>query len=117
MLAIDCEMDQIRPTFGGVVGGMNIPCKVSVVNDLGIVILDTLIKPSLNGVDLDNLSKVEGYKSLIAIHGIKSEWLADAPSFWSVREHIMELCGKVQETNSSEGTPESSKDVLEGSPL
>ena len=68
-LAIDCEMDQIRSEFG--VLGQNIPCKVSVVNAEGQIVLDTLIKPSLCGQDIDDITRVEGFKSLHMIHGIK----------------------------------------------
>ena len=97
-LAIDCEMDQIRTTENGmVICGTNIPCKVSIVNAEGIVVLDTLIKPSYHGVDIADITQVPGYKCLDSIHGINPEWLVDAPSFSDVREHIMELCGKLPE--------------------
>lgn len=58
------------------------------------MVLDTLIKPHVLGVDFDDVKKdLPGYKSLHSIHGIKTEWLNDAPSFESVRDHIMEICG------------------------
>jgi len=81
--------------------GVNIPCKVSVVNGQGVVVLDTLVKPSINGEDVEDIRKIDGYTSLYGIHGIKPEWLIDAPSFRSVREHIMELCGKVEQQQLS----------------
>ena len=87
-------MDQIRPEFG-VSAGQTIPCKVSIINEQGHIVLDTLVKPSLGGIDIEDVQEIEGFKSLKSIHGIPSEWLTDAPSFKDVREHIMELCGKV----------------------
>ena len=93
-LAIDCEMDQVRAEYSQTGIGMNITCKVSVVNELGEVVLDTLVKPHVGGVDYDNVVQdLPGYKSLACIHGIKPEWLSDAPTFESVKDQIMEICG------------------------
>lgn len=93
-LAIDCEMDQIRANIDGPVAltaysaqGQNIPIKVSLINCNGQIVLDTLIRPAC-GV------KCPGYKSLYRIHGIRKEWLEDAPSLDSVKAHIEELSGK-----------------------
>ena len=88
-------MDQIHiQGFGFYSGyGSNIPCKVSVINEQGLVILDTLVRPCVNGKDASDISQIKGHRSLWGIHGIKREWLEDAPSFDSVREHILELAG------------------------
>lgn len=37
------------------------------------------------------------------IHGIKPEWLEDAPTFDSVREHILELSGTKLSSKEDEG--------------
>ena len=56
--------------------------------------LDTLVKPHVGGVDYDDvLGDLPGYKSLRCIHGIQTEWLSDAPTFESVKDHILEICG------------------------
>ncbi len=44
---------------------------------------------------------MRGYKSLESIHGIKSEWLTDAPTLRSVKDHIEEICGKVLISDSN----------------
>lgn len=49
------------------------------VDDQGLVLLDTLVNP---GVPIDY--------SCIAIHGINKEWLTDAPSVESVRQAILD---------------------------
>lgn len=66
------------------------------MNEHGLIVLDTLIKPTVDGLD-ENEKDVEAmmnYKSQQSIHGIKTAWLNDAPTLQSVREHINELCGK-----------------------
>lgn len=103
-------MDQLHDCSSlHVFNGMNIPCKVSVVNAEGHVVLDTLIKPSVNGEDIADIAQYPGFRSLQHIHGIKPRWLEDAPSFASVREHIMELAGKEVELSDdhsqTEGSP------------
>lgn len=114
-LAIDCEMDQVRATFdenmhqpnngGGLMmyslQSQNIPIKVSIVNQDGQIVLDTLIRPCVNGHDYDDAKAVPGYRSLVKIHGIKKHWLSDAPTFDQVRAHIQEICGK-QEISQNE---------------
>ena len=93
-------MDQLRSDFSFTGSGLNIPCKVSIINEKGEIVLDTLIQPCVAGVNYPNVGDdLEGYKSLESIHGIKPEWLRDAPSFADVRDHIMELCGKKRPKN------------------
>ena len=53
--------------------------------------MDTLVKSRLVGVDWEDPTLITGYRSLEKIHGIKSEWLNDAPTFDEVQEHIMML--------------------------
>lgn len=112
-LAIDAEMDQIRPTVPNDSGegvpyyalpgmGQNIPIKVSVVDERGILVLDTLIRPCVNGIDYDGAEDVPGYKSLEKIHGIKPAWLKGAPTLAEVRDHINMLCGKKQRLSVNE---------------
>ena len=92
-MAIDCEMDHVRPEW--MVGqGSNIPCKVSIVNQEGFVVLDTLIKPFFEGQDI-NPEEHKNYHSLEKLHGIKTKWLSDAPTFTAVRDHILFLAGYV----------------------
>lgn len=45
---------------------------------------------------MENIEREFGdsYRSLEKIHGVKKEWLKDAPTIESIREHIFELCGK-----------------------
>ena len=81
--------------------GVNIPCKVSIINEEGVVVLDTLIRPCVDGADYSDVSEVPGgHRSMENIHGIKSQWLSDTPTFAGVREHVLELCGKAQENDS-----------------
>merc|ERR1711959_717917 len=99
-------MDQIRPTVqsdsgdGGAADytmpgmGQNIPIKVSVVDECGRLVLDSLIRPCVNGINFDSAEDVPGFKSLYKIHGIKAKWLKDAPTLAEVRDHINMLCGK-----------------------
>lgn len=98
-------MDQIRPTVPNDSGtgagyyalpgmGQNIPIKASVVDERGLLVLDTLIRPCVNGQNFDSAEDVPGYRSLKMIHGIKSDWLRDAPTLAEVRDHINMLCGK-----------------------
>lgn len=60
---------------------------MSLINSNGAIVLDTLIRPAL-GADQP------GYKSLYRIHGIRKEWLEDAPCLDTVKAHIEELSGK-----------------------
>ena len=74
---------------------MNVPCKVSIVNEEGLVVLDTLIRPSFNGQNIEKIDEIKPFlRSLTDIHGIKQSWLEDAPTIEQVRDHIFELCGK-----------------------
>ena len=72
-MAIDCEMNE------GIT--KNIVCKVTIVNELGEIVLDTLIQ--------QNESEIR--KSHVSIHGIENENLEDAPHFESVREHLIQI--------------------------
>ena len=83
-------MDRIK-TF---MNSMNIPNKVSVINEDGEVVLDTLVRPYVNGVDYQDVTQIAGHGSMESIHGVKAEWLSDAPTFQSVREHVLQLCGR-----------------------
>ena len=58
-------------------------CKVSVVDENGRILLDTLVNP-----------EVQITRSLERLHGIKKQWLNDAPTVTSVREHLRKVCGK-----------------------
>lgn len=89
---------------------------MSVINQDGIVVFDTLIQPCVDGINYPNPKKnLLGYKTLCNIHGIKSEWLEDAPTFESVRQHILELCGKL-ERNSDEDETQKDEVMQDGSP-
>ncbi|CDW76131.1 rna exonuclease 4 [Stylonychia lemnae] len=59
----------------------NIPCKVTIVNEFGEVILDTLVN--------DNGERI---RSCAMIHGIREYHLNDAPSRDPIYTHIMEIC-------------------------
>lgn len=65
-VAVDCEMDQSN--------GKNYICKISIVDEEGTILLDTLVNP-----------QVPITYSLYRIHGIKQEWLKTAPSLTSVK--------------------------------
>ena len=58
------------------------PCKVSIVNDKGEIILDTLIS------QLDEQGERRKLKREVWIHGINSIDIDDAPTFSEVRKHI-----------------------------
>ena len=51
-------MDQLRSEFGQITPGQNIPCKVSVINEKGHIVLDTLVKPSVSGVDVEDVREL-----------------------------------------------------------
>ena len=59
-VAVDCEMDRSLDS--------NALVKITVVDDAGRLILDTLVNP---GVPIT--------QSCFQIHGIRPEWLVDAP--------------------------------------
>lgn len=86
-VAIDCEMDHVKASGSSL--GHLMPCKVSIVNSTGEIVLDTLVKPLYQGIS--DAAQIPGYNSLDRLHGIKTEWLSDAPSFDEVNKHIMEL--------------------------
>ena len=56
--------------------------------------MDTLIQPCVNGQNFESTDEIQGYRSLEKIHGIKAEWLQDAPTLEEVKNHINMLCGK-----------------------
>lgn len=64
-MAVDCEMDQSDHK--------NYVCKVTLVDESGAILLDTLVNP-----------EVPITYSLYAIHGIRSEWLQTAPTLKEV---------------------------------
>lgn len=68
-VAIDCEMDQSDTT--------NAVCKISVVDEEGRLILDTLVNPEMPIT-----------RSLHRLHGVKTSWLSDAPTISAVRQHL-----------------------------
>ena len=74
-MAIDCEMDQCD--------NKSVVCKVSAVDEQGGILLDTLVNPE------EPITR-----SLACIHGVKKEWLEDAPRLSQVREHLRQVMGK-----------------------
>lgn len=74
-VAIDCEMDQSDCT--------SVVCKVSVVDENGGLILDTLVNP-----------EAVITRSMVRLHGVRMSWLSDAPTVTQVRQHLQEVCGK-----------------------
>lgn len=85
--------------------GYNVVVKVSLVNENGHIVLDTLVRPDVEGQEEKKVEDIEGYRSMWPIHGIRKSWLEDAPTFESVRHHIMELSGKVDPSQPSTSTP------------
>jgi DNA polymerase III epsilon subunit-like protein len=73
-VAIDCEMDQSH--------GKNYICKISIVDEDGQILFDTLVNP-----------EVEITYSLYRIHGIRSEWLNNAPTLPLVKDHVTKVFG------------------------
>ena len=59
----------------------SVPIKVTLVNENGDLILDTLILPNVTIT-----------RSLFCIHGIKQKWLEDAPPLAFVKAHIEKVC-------------------------
>lgn len=78
-MALDSEYDACKET------NLKIPCKITIVNEEGLVILDTLINQNDPEGNPRNLYRVP------QIHGIPSEVLQDAPTFTQVKEHICSL--------------------------
>ena len=60
LLAIDCEMDRVK-TF---MNNMNIPNKVSIINEDGEIVLDTLVRPYVNGIDYQDVNLIVGHGSV-----------------------------------------------------
>ena len=78
-MALDCEYDLI------VANNMKAPCKVTIVDHKGQIILDTLINQrGPKGEDRE-------LKRVPHIHGIETADLIDAPEFSKVRDHIREI--------------------------
>ena len=61
----------------------SVVCKVSVVDENGAILLDTLVNPEATIT-----------RSLYRIHGVKQSWLTDAPTVSQVRQHLQQVCGK-----------------------
>ena len=61
----------------------SVVCKISVVDEQGCIILDTLVNP-----------EAEITRSMHMIHGVHRSWLSDAPTITQVREHLLKFCGK-----------------------
>jgi len=65
-LAIDCEMDHVSPSIANLkpgttstsisswfqsgMQGCNYPVKVTIINEEGLIVIDTLIRPAIDGV-------------------------------------------------------------------
>ena len=58
-------------------------CKVSVVDEDGRLIHDTLVNPEATIT-----------RSMYRLHGVKMSWLSDAPTVSQVRQHLLQVCGK-----------------------
>ncbi len=69
VVAIDGEFDQTD--------GKNVLTKVTLVDEEGLILLDTIVNP---GTPITY--------SCERIHGIKKEWLSDAPSVELVQAYI-----------------------------
>ncbi len=78
-VALDSEYDACMDT------NLKIPCKITIVNERGEVIIDTLINQS------DEHGRPRRLQRMVAIHGITDEVLADAPTFKEVRAHLYEI--------------------------
>ena len=61
----------------------SVVCKVSVVDENGGLILDTLVNP-----------EAVITRSMVRLHGVRMSWLSDAPTVTQVRQHLQEVCGK-----------------------
>ena len=72
-VALDCEMDYSNSTSA--------VCKVSLVDESGQILVDTLVNPEMQIT-----------RSMYRIHGIRQEWLKDAPTINEVRKHIKSIC-------------------------
>ena len=92
---------------------MNIPNKVSIINEDGEIVLDTLVRPYVNGIDYQDVNLIVGHGSVQQIHGVKPEWLSDAPTFKSVREHVLQLCGRNVENEDKENVPLNQEERIE----
>jgi DNA polymerase III epsilon subunit-like protein len=72
-VGIDCEMAQSLMDV--------VPIKITVVDETGLIMLDTLINPqAIITHSCEN------------IHGISAAWLHDAPNLNEVREHLLQIC-------------------------
>lgn len=81
-VALDCEYDADVET------NLKMPCKVSIVNQEGHIILDTLINQrGLSG-------EVKHLKREVWLHGVETATLEQAPSFSEVKEHIFSVLDK-----------------------
>lgn len=74
IVAIDCEMND----------GLfqKILCKVTIINDKGELIVDTLVRQYKEEIKMNHFN----------IHGIPDRFLEDAPTFEEVKAHIHSIC-------------------------
>lgn len=79
VVALDCEYDADMDT------NLKMPCKVTIVNAQGHIILDTLISQ----LNADGTRK--SLRREVGIHGICSEVLEGAPTLEEVKAHIFSL--------------------------
>jgi DNA polymerase III epsilon subunit-like protein len=78
-VALDSEYDACMDT------NLKIPCKITIVNEKGVVILDTLMNQN------DSEGKPRNLQRMVAIHGIKDKVLVDAPTFDQVKTHLTKI--------------------------
>jgi DNA polymerase III epsilon subunit-like protein len=78
-VALDSEYDACLDT------NLKIPCKITIVNEQGLVILDTLINQN------DCEGKPRNLHRMVVIHGIKDKVLVDAPTFALVKNHLTQI--------------------------
>ena len=81
-MTLDCEYDAFKET------NLKAPCKVTLVNDKGEIVLDTLINQ--RGPE----GEVRKLRREVWIHGISSSDLEDAPTFEEVKKHIFSILDK-----------------------
>lgn len=57
------------------------PIKITIVDESGLILVDTLVNPCAPITDTCEKH-----------HGIKMEWLSDAPTISEVRMHVLKIC-------------------------
>jgi len=78
IVSLDCEYDADRDT------NLKAPCKVTVVNQQGEVILDTLISQRGEGA-------ARNLRREVWLHGIESKTIEGAPTLSQVKEHLFSV--------------------------